>query len=293
MSIPWLALLAVLLLLVATGLLIAAYAKLSKQKAVIDRQNLEIERQLWELTSQNNQAQELNREKTQLVLLVSHDLKGPFNRLFALVQLLGMDADNLTAEQKEYLGKMYQIVCDGLNMVRNLIDVRKLEERGVDPHPEPFNVSSVITAIVNQYRIPAEKKSIAIHFDGPGFDFVTDRNYLSRVFENLLSNAIKFSPHDKNVFVTLKKNGVNEIVIAVRDEGPGLSVEDQAQLYQRFQKLTSKPTDGESSTGLGLAIVKQLVTSMRGDVSCLVPAGGGATFTVRLPAMTKEAIVKL
>lgn len=286
MTVYWLVALAGLPLLIVIGMLVASHAKLKKQNLLIRLQSKEIEKQIRELIHQNQQSEQLNREKKQLIMLVSHDLKGPFNRIYALMQLLEMGADNLTSEQKEYLNKMYQIVGDGLNMVRNLVDVRRLEERGFDPLPEALNVTTVVNAIVNQYRVAAEKKSIRIHVDAPAtLELVTDRNYLSRITENLLSNAIKFSETEKNVFVGIRQSGENEIVISVRDEGPGIGEDDQLRLYQRFQKLTARPTGGESSTGLGLSIVKQLLSSMGGDITCQSAPGKGSTFTVRLPAI--------
>ena len=76
-----------ILLLVATGLLIASYSKLRTRNFLIRLQSREIERQIRELVGQNSQAQDLVREKKQLILLVSHDLKGPFNRMYAFMQL--------------------------------------------------------------------------------------------------------------------------------------------------------------------------------------------------------------
>jgi two-component system sensor histidine kinase/response regulator len=286
----WLIALAGFLFLVTIGLLIASYSKLRKQNFLIKLQSREIETRIRELTDQNRLGEELIREKRQLILLVSHDLKGPFNRLYALMQLLELESANLTPGQREYLGKMYQIVGDGLNMVRNLVDARKLEERGVDPQPEQLNVTAVVNAIVNQYRVPSEKKSIRVHFDETAaIESITDRNSLSRIVENLLSNAVKFSSANDKVYVTLRQIDGRVVEICVRDEGPGISAEDQAKLYRKFQKLTPKPTGGESSTGLGLSIVKQLVSAMGGSITCTSAPGEGSTFCVRLPRMEIKA----
>lgn len=290
MTTQWLILVAGIPLVVTIALLIASYVKVNRQNFLIRLQSNEIEKQIRELIQQNQQGEELNREKKQLVMLVSHDLKGPFNRIFALMQLLEMSADNFTPDQKELFGKMHQIVGDGLNMVRNLVDVRKIEERGVDPHPEKVNVINSVAALVNQYRISAEKKRITLHLKIPErFDFITDKNYLSRITENLISNAIKFSANDTEVHVEVITTG-NGIEISVQDQGPGLSDDDQLKLYQKFQKLTPRPTGGESSTGLGLAIIKQLVTSMGGDVTCTSVLEKGSKFVVKLPELELKPV---
>jgi signal transduction histidine kinase len=72
-------------------------------------------------------------------------------------------------------------------------------------------------------------------------------------------------------------------MLSVADQGPGISLDDQAKLYQKFQKLSNKPTGGESSTGLGLSIVKRLIERMGGKIECESSEGAGATFTIELP----------
>ena len=73
------------------------------------------------------------------------------------------------------------------------------------------------------------------------------------------------------------------ILVTVRDEGPGISEADQKKLFQKYTRLSARPTGGESSTGLGLAIVKRLAEAMSGTIQCHSAPGGGSTFTLRLP----------
>ncbi|MEK6782789.1 MAG: HAMP domain-containing sensor histidine kinase [Bacteroidota bacterium] len=271
-------------LLASVIYMVRAYRKSMRQNKLILQQSKEIQKQNRELEYRNKLLQELNVEKQQIIGVVSHDLKGPFNRIFALMQLMSMSSENLTAEQKEYMGKIHQIVADGLNMVRNLLDNRKLEyQSGIDMHPEFLNISGVLNSLVKQYQPLASKKSILLWYDAPPLlQIQSDKLYLSRIFENLLSNAIKFSPRNKKVTVMATDLG-NEIEISIEDEGPGINAEDQLKLYQKFQKLTAKPTGGESSTGLGLSIVKTMVEKMKGRVHYQSKDGKGAKFVVNLP----------
>lgn len=247
-------------------------------------QGREIEQQVRELKAQNQKQAQLNHEKKQLILLVSHDLKGPFNRIFALTQLLEMTG-TYSDEQREYINKMYSIVGDGLNMVRNVVDVRKMEEKGLDPYPEQLNLPSVILPIIKQFNVLADKKNIKIDYKSPEkVEMTTDKNYVCRVMENLLSNALKFSEPGKQVAVTIDPNG-SQVKISVADQGPGLSEQDLAGLYQKFTKLTPRPTAGESSQGLGLSIVKTLSECLGGDVACKSELEKGSTFTVTLPVV--------
>jgi len=82
----------------------------------------------------------------------------------------------------------------------------------------------------------------------------------------------------------------DHILIRIRDEGAGLSAQDISRVFGRFQRLSARPTGGESSTGLGLSIVKRIVELHGGRISAESPGPGrGATFTIRLPAAAAEA----
>ena len=269
-------------LLASVIYMIRAYRKSVRQNRLILHRSEEIQKQNRELEHRNKLLQEFNTERQQIIGVVSHDLKGPFNRIFALIQLMSMSAENLNSDQKEYLGKIHQIVIDGLGMVRNLVDNRKLEDRGIDMRLETLNFSAILSSLVKQYQSLAEKKNILIHYQAPpSISIEADKLYIIRIFENLLSNAIKFSPPKTNVFVATTDLG-SEIEISVQDEGPGINEDDQKRLFHKFERLTARPTGGESSTGLGLSIVKTLIEKMGGKIRYEGRAGKGATFVVNL-----------
>jgi signal transduction histidine kinase len=270
------------LLLLVIILQVRAYYILKRQNSIITQQSIEIQKQNEVLARQNQQLNDLNVEKQQIIGVVSHDLKGPFNRIFALMQLMSMSGDNLTDDQKEYIGKIHQIAVDGLNMVRNLLDSRKIEEKVLDLTMESIELEPFVSSFVKNYKNVADRKKIELHFKSPdGVIVVADRLYLNRILDNLLSNAIKFSEQEKNVTVSIKDNKEN-VLLTVADEGPGISEEDQKKLYLKFQKLTARPTGGESSTGLGLSIVKTLIEKMGGAISCRSQLGKGAAFSITL-----------
>lgn len=280
------------LLLVVIGLQVRAYLKLKQKNKLILVQSREIKRQIQEQEKRNKEVGDLVHEKQQLIGLVSHDLKGPFNRIFALIQLMELTNENLTEEQREYLGKIHQIVADGLSMIRNLLDNRRLEDQGIDHTPENLNLSYAVGSLVKNYRTLAVKKKIQIHFEPPAQAVVlADKMYLNRIFENLISNALKFSPEGKNIFVLIEEAG-DKFLVKVKDEGPGITKEDQKNLYRKFQRLSARPTGGESSTGLGLSIVKALVEKMGSEIICESEEGMGTTFTVKLNKGTGAPLKK-
>ncbi|MBS1682325.1 MAG: HAMP domain-containing histidine kinase [Bacteroidetes bacterium] len=271
------------LLIVAVGVLFLILVKMKKQARILRLQGRTIRKHVLELEAQNLQLDKLNHEKLQLIGLVSHDLKGPFNRIFALVQLIHLSKTNFTEEQKEYLGKIHQISVDGLGMVRNLLDSRKIGEKGIELDEAELNVSALVSALVKQYQPIASEKKIEITIETPGALLIrADKNHLSRIIENLISNSVKFSAENKTVNIRVLCHE-KTIEVAVQDQGPGISAADRQKLFQRFQTLTAKPTGGETSSGHGLFIAKTIAEKMGADLLCESIEGAGSTFKLILP----------
>jgi signal transduction histidine kinase len=107
------------------------------------------------------------------------------------------------------------------------------------------------------------------------------------VLDNLLSNAVKYSPADKEVFVKLVSQD-GTVTFSVKDEGPGISPDEQGQLFQHFRKLSARPTGGESSSGLGLAIAQRIVEEHQGSIGVDSQFGHGATFYFSIPVSGLE-----
>jgi signal transduction histidine kinase len=111
-----------------------------------------------------------------------------------------------------------------------------------------------------------------------------DTDRIREAIDNLVSNAIKYSPIGGKISVVVTHED-DSTQIRVADEGAGLSPEDLGRLFGRFQRLSAKPTAGESSTGLGLSIVKRIIDMHGGEVTAASGGPGlGSTFTIVLPA---------
>jgi signal transduction histidine kinase len=131
-------------------------------------------------------------------------------------------------------------------------------------------------------RLAAKEQKIRFEDEAVKRPVVVDPTVTTQVFENLISNAIKYSPPGKTITVRLTEEA-SGVRFEVRDEGPGLSVEDHRKLFGKFARLSAKPTGGEHATGLGLSIVKRMVEAMNGKVWCESELGKGASFMVELP----------
>jgi signal transduction histidine kinase len=150
---------------------------------------------------------------------------------------------------------------------------------------EALDLPRMAQRVCAYYRRHAKAKSIelmvTVEDDMP--PVVTDRVLVAAVLDNLVSNAVKYSPREGRIRVRVHSERGGALC-AVQDEGPGLSAEDQARLFQPGERLSAQPSAGESSSGYGLAIAKRFCDQLGGDLRCASAPGRGATFSLWLPA---------
>lgn len=225
----------------------------------------------------------LEEEKQHLISLISHDLRSPFNRLHALLQLLQMNNTNLTADQKVYLEKMHIVVADALAMMRNLMDYRSLELGLLNAQHEEISVNELLAGVVKNFSGLALKKEIRIEVKNvPEFKIMANRYCLQRAIENIVSNALKFSFGGKTVILD---SGVSEHGwwLSITDEGQGFKENELPGIGEKFKKFSARPTGGESSTGLGLYVAYTLLKNTGGQIKVQSKEGRGSTFRITMP----------
>lgn len=215
--------------------------------------------------------------------IVAHDLKAPLNRIFGLSELVEIEG-NLTKGQQKYMGLIKDSTRSGLDLIVDLLDVNSLEVNR-EPRYTIFNLSAFLRDRVAAFGHYASVKEIEIKLVERNIDDIyLDQEYLARIMDNLISNAVKFSPRNSLVIISAEKtNGY--FIIEVKDHGPGFSPSDKKHLYQKFKKLSARPTAGETSNGLGLAIVKILVDRMEGKIELDSTPGVGSEFTISFPVL--------
>ena len=157
--------------------------------------------------------------------------------------------------------------ADGEALVREKVNLQTLTDRACDYYRHSASLKQM--TIVTE---PAATAPIVW----------TDRVAVAAVLDNLLSNALKFSPFGRRVWVRIATDGPTAMC-TVRDEGPGLTAEDHAKLFQRGAHLSNAPTAGEPTTGYGLAVAKDLIDQLGGEIGCHSRRGEGAAFFFRLP----------
>jgi signal transduction histidine kinase len=218
---------------------------------------------------------------------VAHDLRNPLSVILGRAEMMNeLAAMNPVPldKVKDQLGHIRSSASQLTGMVNDLISDAMMNALDIAIKREPVDLAAILSEIVASNRALAEKKDQTIHLAAPPHQLWScDPDRLREAVDNLLSNAIKYSPIGGIIELSMIVDGEGA-TIRVKDEGAGLSQDDLARLFGRFQRLSARPTGGENSTGLGLSIVKRIVELHGGRVTAESPGPGqGATFTIRLP----------
>lgn len=226
----------------------------------------------------------MNREKHHFMDIASHDLQLPLSAISMLSEtLLKNNVPSGSPEERQIFDMIHDASLEMKSLLSNYLSASLSETGKMDLIITEFDLNVLTNDIVSRYIPIAHKKNIELHFSNQkNFLVFSDRECCAQVIENLLSNAVKYTAPGKNVTVDITGNG-KEVKIIFADEGQGIRKEDRHLLFQRFQKLSARPTGGELSTGLGLSIVKYLVDQLKGRISVESELGKGSVFTVHLP----------
>ena len=231
--------------------------------------------------------QRANGFKNEILGTVAHDLKNPLGVILGRTEMLtelisaGSSKESVTAQVEHIRDATRRLT----SMVDHLISDAMADAFDITIRREPVDVGALVSEVADANQPLAVNKQQAITVSAPP-NFVTmcDSDRMREAIDNLISNAIKYSPIGGKIAVVVSHEQ-NNTIIRIADEGAGLSPEDLGRLFGRFQRLSAKPTAGESSTGLGLSIVKRIIDMHGGRVNADSQGPGlGSTFTVILPA---------
>jgi signal transduction histidine kinase len=239
------------------------------------------------LSAQWLRLQRANGFKNEILGTVAHDLKNPLGVILGRTEML-TELISTTAS-KESVTAQIEHIRDATkrltSMVDHLISDAMADAFDITIRREPVDVAALVSEVAEANQPLAVNKQQTITVSAPpNIATMCDTDRIREAIDNLVSNAIKYSPIGGKISVAVSHENDNT-VIRVTDQGAGLSPEDLGRLFGRFQRLSAKPTAGESSTGLGLSIVKRIIDMHGGEVTAASPGPNkGSTFTVTLPA---------
>jgi len=242
-----------------------------------------------ESQAKSEQLAEASKLKSQFLANMSHELRTPLNAIIGLTEMLHEDARDLKrAEELEPLERVLRAAHHLLELINDILDLSKIEAGRMDMHVEAFAIAPLVDDVISTISPVATKNGNQIIVRCPPDigEMHADQTRIRQALLNLVSNANKFTEHG-SVTVDVARvtgKGSEEITMAVRDTGIGMSSEQIGRLFQEFVQADPSTTRKYGGTGLGLAISRRFCQMMGGEITVESQLGKGSTFTIRLPA---------
>lgn len=242
-----------------------------------------------ELKDTRDELRRIIAQKNELMSVVAHDLKNPLSTIRFSALLLRENSELPPDRRAEVIDSIMAACDDSLAFINARLERNAREARLAHLTLGPVLLGDVLVSVFQQNHPAAEAKKLRFDLeiapDSARQAVRADHLALVQVIDNLVSNAIKFTPPGRGIRCLGAVAADGFARIEVSDEGPGLTADDHAHLFEPYRRLSAHPTAGESSTGLGLNIARRLVEAMHGRIGCDRAPGGGASFWVVLPLM--------
>ena len=238
-----------------------------------------------ELRAANERLQELDRLKDDFVSTVTHELRTPLTSIRAFSEILHENPDLDAAERQRFLNIIIQESERLTRLINQVLDLAKLESGRAEWQVGEIDLRAVvensIEATSQLFRAKNVGLEVRLAADAPPVQADSDR--LVQVLINLLSNAVKFVKPDTGRVIVELVSGTDALEVRVTDNGPGIAVDDQQLIFEKFRQAGDTMTEKPQGTGLGLPISRQIIEHLGGRLWVESAPGHGATFAFSLP----------
>jgi two-component system OmpR family sensor kinase len=243
--------------------------------------------ELTVLRQQVEVLREAVRARDDFIAIAAHELRNPMTPLSGLTELAlaaaRRAAGTCPPRVTELLERLHQAVQEYIGRATRLLDISRVETDNLQLDPKPIDLSQLVLATVRKYEVAAARQRCNLEPDiCGGLGGLLDPLAVEQVVENLLSNALKFGAA-KPVAVQLRSDG-REAQLDVCDHGIGISPEQQARIFGRFEQVVAHHRG--SGFGVGLWVANRLVSAMGGRITVSSRPGEGSIFTVTLPLLS-------
>ena len=235
---------------------------------------------------------EVDRLKSQFLANMSHELRTPLNSIIGYAEVLldGIDGE-LTDEAIEDVQAIHGGGRHLLTIINDILDLAKIEAGQMFMDRQEAELTQAVDEVVATCQILAKNKDIALTVEAEG-DIPTvygDPIRLKQIIFNLVNNAIKFTETGGvTVHLGMAAEDSNQLAVAVRDTGMGISEQDLTGLFQQFHQVDGSATRRAGGTGLGLVITRHLVNMHQGEIYVESEKGAGSTFWFTLPVYANQ-----
>jgi len=227
--------------------------------------------------------EEALKTKDKFFSIIAHDLKNPFGSLRTLSECLKV-SDSLTKEEiNEFAEVIHTSACQGFDLLENLLEWSRSQRGNIKWEPKEFDLNELVETNINLIQANIHKKQIKLSFDSVSNKNVfADKYMIDTIIRNLLANAVKFTYIKGNIEISLFENE-KQYVFSIKDDGKGISAENQTKLFDMDNQYSSKGTAMETGTGLGLILCKEFIDNNNGEIWVESELGKGSCFSFSVP----------
>jgi PAS domain S-box-containing protein len=235
------------------------------------------------LEEARRKAEAASSAKSRFLATVSHEVRTPLNGILGMAGLLS--GTSLTPEQRSYVEAVEISGRTLLSLIDDILDFSKIEAGRLDIVSQPFDLHDLVERVVELLSPRAQDKGIEIAASvarGVPRRVVGDEDRLRQVLLNLAGNAVKFT-QSGGVGLSVARGKAGEIVISVRDTGPGIAASQLGAIFEEFERADATLASRHEGVGLGLAISRRIVQRMQGTINVESTQGVGSCFRVNVP----------
>lgn len=227
----------------------------------------------------------LAADKDELLRVMAHDFKNQISGVMMSSRLL-LDREEVEALPERSL-KLIRNIGESsdrmMGFLKSFLSNQATSKQVIKVHP--VDIEEIITSVLADVEASATVKGTVLERGAvvEGWQILGDGNASRQVLDNLVENAVKFCPKGSRVVVSSEVVGGQKIAVIIQDNGPGFTEGDRERMFQRYSRLSARPSGGEPSTGLGLFIARNLMREMGGDLR-LEESEEGARFVMTFRA---------
>jgi PAS domain S-box-containing protein len=236
------------------------------------------------LKRKNVELEQANATKDRFISILGHDLKGPFNSILGLAELLVENIDEYGKDKiKQFANAIYDTSNETYILLSNLLEWSKIQRDKATFNPINLVLKNLAKKSIKPMKQSAIDKRIAIEIKIPeNIEIEADEAMLNTIIRNLVNNAIKFTPEKGLVILSAEKTN-SFIKLHITDTGVGMHEETVNSLFKLDKTRTTRGTKGEKGTGFGLLLCKEFVDKHNGSIHVKSEPEKGTTFTIQIP----------
>jgi len=238
-------------------------------------------------------AKRTEQMRTDFIANASHELRTPIASLLGYIETVRGAAKNDKKATERFLGIMQDQAERMTRLVNDLLSLSRIEMKSHVQPSEHVNLVELVHTVVHSLDELAKQMNVEVNLDAPEEVFIIgDRDELIQVFENLIENACKYGDQGEKVDVSIVQElaaGNETVTVSVRDYGPGIAIEDQQRITERFYRVDVARSREKQGTGLGLAIVKHILNRHKVRLAIKSKLDEGSEFSVAFPVLVNAS----